>query len=285
MSEFDQSINPNTEPSLLDGTLDFGEEDVVFFEEQSALTDSAPNTEPIAEANNDADTSMPVFAMRMDDATPMSEIMKIRSEFRKCMNMTFSECRSIFKMGECNLKAMPSIWNVGKYFRMSGLSAHLNFGMDQLLKKTKMFEMTESGFAKEIPKQGKKLDDEKKQFDENLKERSKNVKLEESSPSKGGMMASEKMMKKSNGNDSVKFDKRDSFCSRQKMNDNSWSKKERNSLNSMDDRKKKNEDLFKERSSKSKKSSFDDGFDSKKSKSKEMSMDSNKQKGAGNWNL
>jgi hypothetical protein len=164
MSEFDQSVNPNTEPSLLDGTLDFGEEDVVFFEEQSALADSAPNTEPIAEANNDVDSSMPVFAMRMDDAAPMPESMKIRSEFRKCMNMTFAEHRSIFKMGENNLKAMPSIWNVGKYFRMSGLSAHLNFGMDQLLKKTKMFEMTEPGFAKEIPKQEKKLDNEKKQF-------------------------------------------------------------------------------------------------------------------------
>ena len=295
MSESNQSANQNVEPSLLDGVLDFGEEDVVFFEEeQSAITEPTPETSPVANANDAADSSLPNFVMEMDDANPVSENVKVRSEFRRCMNMTFAKHRSVFKVGECNLKAMPTLWNVGKLFKMSGLSEclkasrnvslmnlkkmeQLNLGKVQLLEKTKMFKTTELDIVK--------IDNEKKLIDENQKKRSKDVKLEDCSPSKGGMMMSEKSAKKTNANDFIGFSQREPLYDSRKMNDKSWLKKERNSLNDMDNQRKKDEGLFEERSSKSKKTLLNDDFDSKKSKTKDMIMDSNKEKGAKNWNL
>ena len=130
-----------------------------------------------------------------------------------------------------------------------------------------------------------KLDNEKKLIDENLNKRSKEVKLEDCSPSKGGMMSSVKSMEKSNTNDFVRFGQKEPLYDSRKMNDKSWSKKERNSLNDMDNQRKKDEDLFEERSSKSKKTMFDSGFESKKSSTSDMSMNSNEKKGDKNWNL
>ena len=295
MNECDQSANQNTEPSLLDGVLDFGEEDVVFFEEeQSALTEPIPETAPVANANDAADSSLSNFVMEMDDANPVSENVKVRSEFRRCMNMTFAKYRPVFKVGVCNLKAMPTLWNVGKLFRMSELSAclktsrnvnlmnlkkmeQLNLGKVQLPKKTKILKTAEFGTVK--------LDNEKKLIDENLNKRSKEVKLEDCSPSKGGMMSSVKSMEKTNTNDFVRFGQKEPLYDSRKMNDKSWSKKERNSLNDMDNQRKKDEDLFEERSSKSKKTMFDSGFESKKSSTSDMSMNSNEKKGDKNWNL
>ena len=184
MSESNQSANLNVEPSLLDGSLDFGEEDVVFFEEQSAITESTPEAVSNANTNDDTNASISNFVLEMDDANTVSDNVKVWSEFRRCMNVAFAKNRPVFKSGECNLKAMPALWNVGKLFRMSGLSENLkssrnvnlmnlkkqeemNLRKVQLSKKNKMFKTTEFGTVK--------LDNEKKLFDENLKKRSKKV--------------------------------------------------------------------------------------------------------------